>query len=432
MIRILNLNFDNLNERSAYRIHMLYSMIDGIILGVLALNEFVFLKSLKGTSFQVGFLFQFSVLVLVVSVVLNEFVNRTKNKIKLLKSIALLTRLPLLFIAFFPTESSELYNSTLYHWLFLSIFFIYYSANPVIFPIINLILRNAYKTSNFGRYYSHASMVNKIVMMIITFLYGVLLDKYVNTYLYVFPIISILGVWALFTLSKIPFPQEDKVLKNVTLWQSIKNSIKKMNYTLKSNTAFKDFELGFMFYGFAFMGTVGVIAIYFDRALHLNYSSVAFYKNSYNLIAIILMPFFGKLIGKIDPRKFAIITYIGLAGYLLFIGLTEYFPFHIEFYGLTIYATLIFAIISNGLFAATMALLWYIGSAYFCKPHEVADYQSIHLTLTGLRSFFAPIIGIVLYEWFGFFTTFIIGFLLLFVAIMIMLWSIKNRITPNI
>ncbi len=179
------------------------------------------------------------------------------------------------------------------------------------------------------------------------------------------------------------------------------------------------------------MGTVGVIAIYFDKALNLNYTSVAFYKNSYNILAIILLPFFGKLIGKIDPRKFAIITYVGLAFYLFFIGLTEFFPYYVDLLGVKIYATLLIAMLSNGLFAATMALLWYIGSAYFCKPEEVADYQSIHLTLTGLRSFFAPIIGIVLYEWFGFFITFLIGFILLLLAIAVMFWSQRKELKNN-
>lgn len=417
--------FENTSEKYAFRTHMMYSIIDGIILGVLALNEFVFLKSLKGTSFQVGFLFQFSVLVLVSSIVLNELVNRTANKQKLVKIIALITRLPLAFIAFFPYET--MYENTLFHWIFLSIFFIYYSANPIIFPIINRILRNAYQGANFGTYYSYAATINKVVMMLVTFLYGIILDFNVYSYLYAFPIISFLGIWSLFTLAKIPYP-EDVVSKNyISLWNSVLSSIKRMKDTLKSNRSFKDFEIGFMLYGFAFMGTVGVIAIYFDRALHLNYSSVAFYKNSYNLLAILLLPFFGKLIGKIDPRKFAIITYFGLAFYLLFIGLTEFFPNFIEIAGIKIYATLMIAMLSNGLFAATMALLWYIGSAYFCKPDEVSDYQSIHLTLTGLRSFFAPIIGIVLYEWFGFFVTFMIGFLLLLFAMGVMYWSLKSK-----
>lgn len=425
MKSIFKINYNNLNEQKAFKIHLFYSIIDGVILGVLALNEFVFLKSLKGSSFQVGFLFQFSVLVLVSSIVLNELVNRVNNKQKLVKIIALITRLPLMFIAFFPYES--MYQNTLFHWIFLTIFFIYYSANPIIYPIINQLLRSAYQENNFGTYYSYASSLNKVVMMVVTFFYGLILDFNIYCYIYVFPITSLLGIWSLFALSKIPYPEDKKERNYISLWNLIIFSIKRMKSTLKTNKSFKDFEIGFMLYGFAFMGTVGVIAIYFDKGLHLNYSSVAFYKNSYNLLAILLLPFFGKLIGKIDPRKFAIITYLGLALYLLFIGLTEFFPSYIEFAGIKIYVTLMIAMLSNGLFAATMALLWYIGSAYFCKPNEVADYQSIHLTLTGLRSFFAPIIGIVLYEWFGFFVTFFIGFLLLIIAILFMIWSIKYR-----
>lgn len=425
--KILNLKFQSIAERNVYRLHMLYSIIDGVILGVLALNEFVFLKSLKGTSFQVGFLFQFSVMVLVSSIALNEFVNRTKNKKKMVRILALATRLPLMLIAFFPADNSLMYGNTLYHWIFLSIFFIYYSANPIMYPVINLMLRKSYSSENFGRYYSHASSVNKLIMMTVTFVYGSMLDKYMNSYLYVFPVVSLLGIIALFVLTKIPFPAEEIKIKSTSWYESVIDSIKRMNFTLKSNKAFKDFEMGFMFYGFAFMGTVGVIALYFDRALGLNYTSVAFYKNVYNLIAIVLLPFFGKLIGKIDPRKFSIITYIALAGYILFIGLTEFFPAHIEIWGIKIYATLLIAILSNGLFAATMALLWFIGSAYFCQAEEAADYQSIHLSLTGLRSFFAPLIGIVLYEWFGYFTTFMIGFSMLLLAVGVNFWSLKNK-----
>lgn len=394
---------------------------------MLALNEFVFLKSLKGTSFQVGFLFQFSVMVLVFSVLLNELIARTKNKRKLMRIIALITRLPLLLIFFFPSESHLLYQNHLYHWLFLGVFFVYYSANPIIYPLINLSLRNAYNSENFGKFYSYSTTLNKIVMLIVTFLFGMLLDANMNSYVYVFPIIGVLSIIGIFILSLIPIPETIVSQTKPKLKESIIKSFKNIKFTLSNNKRFKDFEVGFMFYGFAFMGTVGVIAIFFDRALDLNYSSVAFYKNSYNLLAIVMLPFFGKLIGKIDPRKFSIITYAGLAFYLLFIGLTEFFPFYFEIAGLKIYPTLMIAMISNGLFAATMALLWNIGSAYFCKPNEAADYQAIHLSLTGLRSFFAPIIGIVFYEWFGFFVSFMIGFLMLAIAVFINFWSIRNE-----
>lgn len=419
--------FSSNSEWNVFKIHLIYSIIEGVILGVLALNEFVFIKSMRGSSLQVGFLFQFSVLVLSFSFLLNEWVALSKNKSKLLLKLGIFTRLPLLLVAFFPYHSPELYNTSFYHILFLGIFFMYYSANPIIYPLINESLRSNYTSDHFGKLYSYATMINKVIMMVITFVYGLLLDYDDGAYVYIFPIISTLGILSIFLLSKIMIQSSEENPKKIRFWEVIKGAMIKIRKIMKTNKPFKDFEAGFMLYGFAFMGTVGVITIFFDKALSLNYSSVAFYKNAYNLLAIILLPYFGRLIGKIDPRKFAAYTFASLAGYLLFIQLTEYFPYHTTIWGLKIYPTMIIAIISNGFFAATMALLWFIGSAYYCKPEEAADYQAVHLTFTGVRSFFAPIVGIVFYELWGFTTTFLIGVGLLLAAVVLMIWSQKIR-----
>ena len=200
-----------------------------------------------------------------------------------------------------------------------------------------------------------------------------------------------------------------------------------MYLILKTNKPYRHFEMGFMYYGFSFMISVTVITIYFYEALNLNYSSVAFYRNSYNLLAIMLLPYFGKLIGNIDPRKFAAITYLSIAIYIAALSLTTYIPFHFKFLDITIYYTLIVYIIFHGIFAATMVLLWNIGSAYFCKPDESGTYQSLHLSLTGVRSIFAPITGVIFYELFGFTITFAIAIFSLLCGIMLMLWSYKRE-----
>ncbi len=418
--------FSSDKEWYVFKIHLIYSLIDGIVLGVLALNEFVFIKSMRGSDIQVGFLFQFSVLVLSFSFLLNEWVSISNNKSKLLLLVGVFTRLPLMIIAFFPYHNPELFHSSFYHILFLAIFFIYYSANPIIFPLINESLRSNYSQNNFGRLYSYAAMINKIVMMLVTLFYGILLDFDDSAYVFIFPIISMFSIYSIYLLSKITTRSNTKNPTPIYLFSILNSAMVKIKHIMKTNKPFKDFEAGFMLYGFAFMGTVGVITIFFDKELSLNYSSVAFYKNAYNLLAIVLLPFFGRLIGKIDPRKFAAFTFATLAGYLLFIQLTQFFPYHIMVLGIKIYPTMIIAIISNGFFAATMALLWYIGSAYYCKPSEAADYQAVHLTFTGVRSFFAPIIGVIFYQRWGFAVTFSIGVALLLAAVALMIWSQKS------
>jgi predicted MFS family arabinose efflux permease len=88
-------------------------------------------------------------------------------------------------------------------------------------------------------------------------------------------------------------------------------------------------------------------------------------------------------------------------------------------------------VLFHAVFAATMSLLWSIGSAYFCKPHEAGEYQSVHLFLTATRAVFAPILGVIFYELYGFVFTFSIGAASLLIAIVIMIWSYRRERSKN-
>lgn len=401
-------------------------LIEGVVLGVLALNEFVFIKSINGSNYQLGLLFQFSMIVFLFLILINEFLKRVKNRSNLLRWAGILSRLPLVLIWFFP-HNIDAYNNQFYHLLFLSLFLIYFAGNVVIYPNINYLLKQNYSHSNFGKLYSYATSSNKIVMLIVTFVYGYLLDKDNFAFTWVLPIIGILAIISVFVLSFISSPAEKEVSVSTGIFNSVKSSIKEMKDILKNNVPYRHFEFGFMLYGFSFMISVTVITIYFYDGLNLNYSSVAFYRNAYNILAIILLPYFGKLIGNIDPRKFAILTYASIALYIFFVLATTYLPYHFKLYDITIYYTLIFYVIFHGVFASTMVLLWNIGSAYFCEPNQAGTYQSLHLSLTGLRAVAAPLLGVLFFEIFGFRITFGIAIIILLLAMWLMYWSKKSE-----
>jgi hypothetical protein len=417
----------NDTEKTTFRLHGLYMAIEGIILGVLALNEFVFIKSLHGSNYQLSFLFQFSMVLFLFLVFINEFIKRIKNRKKMLRVTALLTRLPLLLLLFFPDNAQTIDANNHYHYIFLGIFLIYFSGNIVIYPNINYLLKTNYSHKNFGRLYSYATSTNKIVMLIVTFVYGYLLDFDNYAFRYIIPAIGLLGVVSVFILSEIKYPANEKTEYKLSIFQSVRKSILEMKDILVSNIPYRHFEFGFMLYGISFMMSVTVITIYFYEQLDLNYASVAFYRNAYNILAIILLPFFGKLLGEIDPRKFAVFTYSSMALYIFFLMMTTYLPYSFEAYDITIYYTLIFYILFHGVFAATMVLLWNIGSSYFCQPEEAGTYQSLHLSLTGARALVAPLFGVIFYEMFGFTFTFILTITCLIAAIGLMFWSYRNE-----
>jgi len=259
-------SFSQLNqaEKKTFTLHTIYSLIEGVVLGVLALNEFVFLRSINGSPYQLSFLFQFSMLVFVFLIFVNEFVRRTKQKRKMLRRVGLLTRLPLIALAFFPRIPAAYDGDSIYHYVFLAIFLIYYLAAPVVNPTINLFLKNAYRHENFSRLYSISTSLNKIVMLVVTFIYGILLDKDYYAFTYVFPIVAVLGISSIFIFSRIPYRLPETMEPTAPLLQSVKNSFKRMFGILWNNKPFLHFEASFMFYGFAFMSTVSVIFIYFE------------------------------------------------------------------------------------------------------------------------------------------------------------------------
>ena len=415
-----------IDEKKIFSLHILYSIIEGILIGTVFLNEFVFVKTLKGSQMHLVVLFQTSVIVFIFTALIHEILKRYKKK-HIIRVTALITRLPLLLVIVFPREVLPAEKMLFFHYLFLGIFLFYYLAQPIVYPIINDILKNNYTHSHFGTLYSYAATTQKIVMMLTTFFFGWLLDNDPFSFVYIYPILGILGIVALFLLSsavKTDYLQSGE--KILSLRESLLKSLKDMKAIITVNKPYRDFELGFMLYGFSFMLTASIITLFMVEELKLNYTSIAFYKNSYNLIAILLLPFFGNLIDRIDPRKFATFTFLTLLMHLFFMGLTQYFPYYFDMGAYRFYYLIVISFAWMGLFAATMSLLWNIGSAYFCRDDDASEYQSVHLTMVGVRALIAPLFGIWLYQYIGFSGVFGLGVCLLALAIAVMFWSFRR------
>ncbi len=413
------------NEYSVFKLHLIFSVLQGLLVGVFALNEYVFIKDLLGTDYQLSVLLQFSALVYLFSIFVSEILRRISNKRKILRVAAIITHLPLMGLLFFPTNPEAYTNDSLFNYLFLAMFFMFYLHTVIVLPVINQMLKNNYRHNNFSRLYSYSSSLNKIVIMITTIGFGFLLDIDNFSFVYVYPTVAVFGITSIFLLSRISYPDKPKLRQSFA--KAVTNSLLETISILKTNKPYLHFEIGFMFYGFGWMMAATVIPIYFNEVLGMNHATYGFYKNGYNLLAILLLPFFGNLMGRIDPRKFGVFTFGSMMLYLLFILLTSFYPQYWQIGTIRIYPMLLISYGFYGVFAATMALLWFIGSAYFCKKEDAAQYQSIHLTLTGVRSIFAFQIGILFYQGLGFVFTFGLAAFSLFLSVLIMYFSYKNR-----
>lgn len=412
----------NAKEKVSFKIHLTYSIMQGIILGSFMLNEFIFISDMNGSKMNLSVLLQLAVVVLLLSTFINELMRRVRFPLKTIRKLAILTHAPLVLLYFFPQSAAE--YTRMHHLVFLGIFFLFYLNDMIVMPTLNQILKNNYSHQNFGKLYSYASSVNKIVILFVAFGFASFLDYDNFAFTKVYPILALIGIASVHLLSRIQ-NLENKVSEiRQKFWKSVLISFKINVEILKSNRPFLNFQIGFMLYGFAWMISAAVITIYFKEVFEMNHQTFSFYKNVfYNILAIVLLPFFGKLIGNIDPRKFGVITFGSFLIFLFVLGIADLFPQHIEFHGIQLYPILLVAYLFYSVFAATMALLWYIGSAYFCKQEEVADYQSVHLVLTGLRGIFGFQLGILFYQSLGFRFTFMLSVALLASAIAVLIWS---------
>jgi Na+/melibiose symporter-like transporter len=405
---MLNLNI-NSKEKKAFFLHTLSNVFEGVFDAVVTLNSVVLLKALLGSAFQVSVLFQIMILVFITSIFFNEYLKRVENKKKMLRVVALATRLPLMLFAFFPQNLTE--QNFMLNVAFIGIFFIGFMARPIIFPTINLFLRNIYQEKNFGPLYAFSFQARKIVNLIALFLFGMLMDWDSSAYTYAYPIIGLITIIGIYIFSKVDYVSEKPVKS--PLLKAVRNSYVNSFMVLKKDKPFRDFEIGYMIYGFAWLISYPVLAVYYVDALGLNYSGVAFYNNIFLIVSIFFYPFFGSLLERMDPRKYAMIVFAALGFFFVLAMATEYWNFHKEFFSIKFYPVLVIACLFHAIFTASQGILWNIGSSYFAKPSDSATYQSIHLTMVGLRAAFAPLIGVGLYKYFGFSVMFIVSAVLL-------------------
>ncbi len=413
------------NERQTFKYHFIFTTLEGLVFGTSLMNEYVFLRSLKGTEFLVGLLFLLSMVVYITLIVFNEVTRRIADKKKLIRITALITRLPLLLFLLFPSYVNH-ENAPLLHFAFLAILFFYYLGTAITLPTINLLLKHNYRNNNFGRLYGYATTANKIATLSATMFFGFLLDVDFFVFRWFYPAIGILGTIGFYSLSGVPFVSEVVEIKE-KLWLSIKKSFGRMLGILKNDRPFLHFQMAYFAYGIAFMITATVITFFLESHLSLSYSVISGYKTMAGVVTVLMLPLAGIWMDKLDQRRFGSFMFFFMLLYVAGIMMTDFFPQSFLIGNNEVYVMLIFAFVSFGLFNAFGTLSWNVSSAYFSDDLKtVGDYQAVHITLTGVRSLFAPL-GVVVYKAMGFTMTFAISILFVILALIILRFSQKRK-----
>jgi len=406
-------------EKKTFSLHMLSNVFMGLSFGILMLHEIILKKSLLGTDFQVTLLIFLSSSAFIFSIYGTELIHRSSNPAKTIIILALISRFFLFIIPLFSSPEYFIFCIAAMSYI-----------DSLIKPSWNTVFKHNYSDSRRSLLYSYSSSLYTIVILIVSTVLGYLLDINYELYKILFPIAGIFDVLSYISLAKmitmgqnlkmIPPGIPGKSLSLKLMEDIFVLPVRNMMRIFKENRPFLRFEVFFFMYGMAFMIASPAVPIYLVEVLQLSYSPISIAKGLVFYTATILFtPLMGRLHGTGNPTKFCGYLFLFLLFYPLSMMGVKYLPGMISF--ITPEIMLYFTFFLFGILMSGITMSWNLSTIYYAPHYQEANYQSVHITLTGVRGLFSPFIGYLILRYVSIEATFIVSAVIFLLAGIMML-----------
>ncbi len=394
----------NKAERKSFWLIMPALMLNAFALSIGAFQDIIAKKALNAEDWQITLLSMVWAVTIFFSIWWGNILEQSDRKSRYFWWIAFGGRLILL---------TGLWISSFTH-LFIMLF-IMYSFNSLFMPLQNSLLQNSFNNKVRGKVFGIITSIVTVITMSTSFIAGKILDYSEHDYKKVFfaiGILSFIGVSLLSFIKTFKKSQVPKVKK--TIPEILLRPIKRTILVLKEDKDFAHFELAFFTYGVGFIMVVPVLPLFLvgENYLNLDYSHSFLAKGILMQLGMLfLSPIAGRVHDKVNPIFFTGFSFLLMSLYPTFLLLSLLFI-------KSAYALMLMyiACIFYGAAMSGLNISWNIGSIYFAGENDASMYQSVHVTLTGLRGFFAPFLGFTLLKLFDMKFVFIAAALLQFLA----------------
>jgi len=394
-------------ERKTFQLHLISQVFTGMAFGILMLQDVILKKSLLASDFQVTLLIFLTSSAFLFSIYGPEIINRSNNQSRMIISMAVFSRFFLIIIPLFETP----------------VFFIFCIAamsyaDSLIKPAWNAVFKHNYTSERRSTLYSYASSLLTITTLLVTTLLGYLLDIDFRLYKILFPVAGLFDIMAYINLAKMisigklnEHNSDNKFTGKISfaLFKDILIlPVRNLLRIFRDNKPFYRFEIYFFLYGMAFMIASPAVPIFMVQTLHLDYSSISVARGLVFYTATILFtPVMGRLHGTGNPTRFCGYLFLALILYPLLMLSIKYLGVdrNIVSPDTLLYITFFFF----GVFMSGITISWNLSSIYYAPSMEVANYQAVHITLTGVRGIFAPFIGYMILKLVSIEATFIVS-----------------------
>lgn len=410
-------------ETKTFKYHLISQFLNGISLGVVTMQDIILKKSLQGDDFQIMMLAMIVSTAFLFSYYGTEIIHRSYNKARAIMIMGIVGKAVLFLLPLFPVSVWFLFCIAVNSFI-----------DSMLLSSWNIIYKHNYTEQNRSKLFSYASMVSTIMTLISSTVFGFILEIDYNFFKYLFPAAALFGMGTYYNLSKMisltsndAYTEQNKIHQKISIklvFDIIILPIRHIIKVFRENPSFKRFEVNFFIYGMGFMIITPAVPVFLVDYLHLGYAPISLAKGFFfHLSFITLTPLMGKILGSGNPSRFCGVMFFVLSIYPILLYSAHIFSYLLTPFIITDIAFFIFGIGMSG-----VTIAWTLGSIYYSPKRQVANYQSIHITLTGLRGLFTPALGYLIMIEISMVAVFIASALLFLLSGVLMFYERRRKL----
>ncbi|MDP8267857.1 MAG: MFS transporter [Candidatus Tenebribacter davisii] len=395
-------------EKRTFWLLMLASFFNGFVNGIFNIQDVVAKKALLALDWQITILVMLWPLSNLFSIWWGQALKHSKSLSKFFILTAFIGRLVLLFM---------LWTHSYYSYLIIMIFV--FSFNSLLSPAQNAIYQNNISVKNRGSLFGYTASLLTLIAIIFSYSAGKLMDINEDWFRYIFSFAGLMGCISSLLMAMIKIEHRKYNAAKIKIRKLIVTPIKSTISILKKNKDFAIFQRNYFIYGIGFMILLPSIPKFLVEYLNMDYSQTFIAKGVISQLGILfLAPIAGKIHDKKNPAFFTFIAFFILGWFPLILLISNYLigsgiENYVVYFGYLIY----------GIGMSGIVISWNISSICFAGDDDVSMYQSVHVTLTGLRALIVPFLGYLLLKYYGVKIVFIISVSMFWLASIL---SFKN------
>lgn len=375
------------DEKKTFLLSVAIFLLTGLAFGVFTSADVIAARTLGAGAFSIAVLMFLLNASAIFSLPLTQWMGDGRRRRRALLIMGGACTLPIFLYPLVPGVGT-----------FIFAIFVVHLLNVVMPPTMNILYRRHFRPGQLGRLFGWTTSAKILAGMAGATITGVLLDHDDALYRPLLLVAGGLVVSAFVLLSRMDFGEDGApAAESRSFLRAFTDTARIVRGVLERDRTFFRFERNFIIYGLGFLLLTPVVPVYFVRVLDLDYATISLSRMVVGQTALwMLSPAAGALFDRSSAFGFTGYSVLTLAGYPLLVGLAALLPD--RWILVAVFAG--YAFYSVGMTGVSIS--WHIGSIRFAKDADPALYQGVHVTLTGLRSLFGPLLGYVVMTWFGF------------------------------